>query len=236
MEIQQRLAEAIGRQRGTAAADSLCTECVGAFEVDEAAISIIFDGANSATLGASSPRARIYDELQFTFGEGPCLDSVAQQGPVLVPDLARLDEHRWPGYGPAMLEQDVRSVYAVPVVLAGEFVGALDLYRRRPGGLAADHLAGVLIAAELAEMPMLDLLAGNLQTLINDPDIESWTELASLTRVEISQATGMLMAQLGIGAGEALVRLRAHAYATNVSATEVARSILDRDLRLEGDR
>ena len=43
----------------------------------------------------------------------------------------------------------------------------------------------------------------------------------------------MLMAQLGIDAAEALVRLRAHAYATDRSAIEVARDILDRRLMLE---
>ena len=64
---------------------------------------------------------------------------------------------------------------------------------------------------------------------------DTWTELHRLTRVEVSQATGMLIAQLDVDAAEALVRLRAHAYATNRSATEVARDILDNGLRLEAD-
>ena len=51
----------------------------------------------------------------------------------------------------------------------------------------------------------------------------------------MSQATGMLVAQLGIEPADALVRLRAHAYATGASATDVARGILDRRLRLEED-
>jgi hypothetical protein len=45
----------------------------------------------------------------------------------------------------------------------------------------------------------------------------------------------MVMAQLGIDAAEALVRLRAHAYATDRSAIDVARDILDRRLTLEDD-
>lgn len=40
--------------------------------VDAAAVSLVFDGTANATLGVSEPRARIYDELQFTMGEGPC--------------------------------------------------------------------------------------------------------------------------------------------------------------------
>ena len=58
------------------------------FEIDAAAISLIFPGVNSATLGSSDAAARVYDELQFTMGEGPCLDSVATRGPILVADLA----------------------------------------------------------------------------------------------------------------------------------------------------
>jgi hypothetical protein len=43
----------------------------------------------------------------------------------------------------------------------------------------------------------------------------------------------MLMAQLNLAAPAALVRLRAHAYATYRSAAEVARDIIERRLRLE---
>jgi hypothetical protein len=45
----------------------------------------------------------------------------------------------------------------------------------------------------------------------------------------------MLIAQLGVSATQALARLRAHAYATDRSATDVARDILDRRLRLQPD-
>jgi hypothetical protein len=65
------------------------------------------------------------------------------------------------------------------------------------------------------------------------PDSDAWAELNTLSRGEVSQATGMLVAQLEVEAAEALVRLRAHAYATGRSATDVARDILDRRLRLE---
>jgi AmiR/NasT family two-component response regulator len=54
-----------------------------------------------------------------------------------------------------------------------------------------------------------------------------------LSRAEVSKATGMLVAQLGVEPPEALVRLRAHAYATGRTPTDVARDILDRRLRLE---
>ena len=75
--------------------------------------------------------------------------------------------------------------------------------------------------------------ADDLQEAVGTPGTPAWAELNRITRAEVSQATGMLIAQLEITPTEALVRLRAHAYATNRSATDVARDILDRRLRLD---
>lgn len=205
------------------------------FGIDAAAISLVFDGANTGTLGSSSAAARVYDELQFTLGEGPCLDSVALRGPILAADLTDPDDTRWPVYGPALLAHQIRGVFAMPVVVAGEHVGALDLFRAQPGRLTGEQFTGAAVAAELASVPLLDLMGSDLQAAVDDPASNAWAELSILSRAEVSQATGMLVAQLGIDPPEALVRLRAHAYATNRSATDVARDILDRRLTLEAD-
>ena len=232
MAIHDELLAAVDGKRGVDAADRLCEACVTLFDVDAAAISLVFDGANSGTLGSSGEPARQYDELQFILGEGPCLDSVNSRAPVLVVDLADLDEARWPVYGPAMLDLKVRGVYAMPVLVAGEYIGALDLFRAQPRRLEDHHFAGAIAAAELASLPLLDLLDTDMQAAFGDPNSDAWADLHTLSRAEVSQATGMLVAQLGIEPAEALVRLRAHAYATGRSATDVARDILDRRLRL----
>jgi hypothetical protein len=233
--IAEQLRAALDGRRGLAAADSLCEACVTLFGIDAAAISLVFSGVTSGTFGSSNAAARDYDELQFTIGEGPCLDSVSTRGPVLVPDLATPNFIRWPLYRPALLDYKIRGVFAIPVVLAGEFVGALDFFKTQPGELRVDQLAGAVIAAELAGAPLLDLMHSDLQAAVNDPYSSAWADFNALSRTEVSQATGMLVAQLGIEPAEALVRMRAHAYATNRSATEVARDILDRRLRLEAD-
>jgi hypothetical protein len=233
--IHEQLLAAVDGRRGVEAADRLCEACVVLFEVDAAAISLVFDGASSGTLGSSGASARAYDELQFTLGEGPCLDSVSRRMPILVIDLADSDEARWPAYGPAMLAHRIRGVFAVPVVVAGEFVGALDLFCAQPGPLSGDALTGAVAAAELAAIPLLDLLDADLQAAVTDPHSNAWAELNTLSRAEVSQAIGMLVAQLEVEPAEALVRLRAHAYATNHTATDVARDILERRLKLEAD-
>ena len=205
------------------------------FDIDAAAISLVFDGTNSGTLGSSGEPARMYDELQFLLGEGPCLDSVARRAPVVVVDLADPVDQRWPVYGPAMLDLHVHGVYAMPVVVAGEYIGALDLFRNRPGSLVGEEFSGAFVAAELAGLPLLDLLDADMAAAVGDPDSNAWAELNALSRAEVSQATGMLVAQLEVEPAEALVRLRAHAYSTGRSATEVARDIVDRRLRLDAD-
>ena len=235
MATHEQLIAAIDGRRGIDAADRLCEACVVLLDIDAAAISLVFDGANSGTLGSSGASARIYDELQFTLGEGPCLASVLQRIPILIVDLADPAEARWPAYRPAMLAHQIRGVYAIPVVVAGEFVGALDLFRARPGPLLATDLAGAVAAAELAAIPVLDLLDGDLQAAVTDPNSNAWAELNRLTRAEVSQAIGMLVAQLEVEPALALILLRAHAYASGRSVTGIARDILDRRLKLEAD-
>lgn len=235
MTVVEQLLDAVGDDRGSEAADRLCEACVRWYGADAAAISLVFDGVNVGTLGASGPVARTIEELQFTLGEGPCLDSVAGRTPVLVVDLASPDHRRWPAYSPAVLAHDIRGVFAMPVLVAGQYLGALDLFRVAPGTLSGAHLAAYLIAAELAEMAFPDLIGGDMHAATTDPDSSAWAELKALSRAEVSQATGVLVAQLDVEPAVALVRLRAHAYATGAAATAVARDILDHRLFLEAD-
>ncbi len=64
---------------------------------------------------------------------------------------------------------------------------------------------------------------------------QHWPEIASLERVEVYQATGMLIAQLRLGPAEALARLRAYAFAHDRTATEVAWDIVERRLSFDHD-
>ncbi|WDZ86589.1 ANTAR domain-containing protein [Micromonospora cathayae] len=54
-------------------------------------------------------------------------------------------------------------------------------------------------------------------------------------RAELFQAQGMVMVQLGIPLGQAMARIRAHAYAENRRLSDVARDIVARRLRLDPD-
>lgn len=229
--VRVALGQAVaGSGSGIAAADRLCQVCVDVLTVDGASLSLMHNGASQGTVGASGDLSRRLDELQFTFGEGPCYDSVRSAGPVIVADLRDPDEQRWPAYSAAVLESGVRAVYALPVSAATTPIGVLDLFRTTPGLLSEQDLFGGLLAAKLATLPLLDLLGGD-----SGSGQDAIAEVVALERVEVYQATGMLMGQLGCDPTEALVRLRAHAFAVGLTASEVAWLIVDRQLTLDAD-
>jgi GAF domain len=218
-----------------ASADRLCRACVELLDVDGAAFSVVRDGASAGTFGSSGALSRRLDEFQFTLGEGPCLDAARQGQPVLVADLTRSGEDRWPAFAQAMVETGVRAVFALPVTVAGSRVGALDLFRHAAGPLGDKNLAGGLLAARLAVLPLMDLITGGTDWAAAAEGRAGPPELASLARVEVYQATGMIMAGLDVGPDEALVRLRAFAFARRLTASEVAWKIVEGDLRLDAD-
>jgi hypothetical protein len=146
-------------------------------------------------------------------------------------------------FADAVLGDGIRAVFALPVMLTSACVGALDLYRTRPGPLGDDELAGGLLAAELAGLPVLTIMSHVVEDSVaekteNSADAaneDAWAHLVEMDRMEVYQATGMLIAQLNVSAAEALVRLRAHALASGQTASEVAYAILGEGLQLERD-
>jgi hypothetical protein len=235
-EMRSSLGDAVaGGDPDMSVADRLCLACVRLLEVDGAAISVMLAGSSQGTVGSSGELSRRLDELQFTFGEGPCMDAVHRGGPVIAENLADPGEQRWPAYTGSALGLGVRAVYALPIRLANSVVGALDLYRHKPGPLQGDSRLGGLMAAELAVLPVLGLLTDHADLLTVADGDKAWDQLTSLSRVEVYQATGMVMVQLDVGPSEALVRMRAHAFAHGLTAGEVAWSIVGRQLSLESD-
>ncbi len=159
----------------------------------------------------------------------------ARQRPVLVPDLTHKDEQRWPAFAAAVLEAGVQAVFAIPSTVASSQVGVLDLFRKSAGPLTPGALTGGLLAAQLAALPLLDLLHADSTWDAALAGADGSSRLASLERVEVYQATGMLMAQLDVGPTEGLLRLRAHAFAQGTSVSEIAWAVVERGLTLDAD-
>ena len=209
----------------TAAADVLCSACLTLLDMDGSWISLVDSGGESSgTLGASSELCQHLDELQFTFGEGPGPSSVRSSRPVLAPDLDDVAEDRWPVFRGVLLRSGVAAVFALPVSVATRPIGAVEFFRRRAGPLTGAALSTALVVAQLAALPLLEL-AGSADSLGRARDI-TWTEVTSGARADVYRATGLLMAVVGIGPAEALLRLRARAVARDTTAAAVAVSLL----------
>lgn len=231
-DIADKLDEALGAAPDGSGGERLCLTCAELFDVDGAALSLLLSDVTAGTFAASSRQSRDVDALQFSTGEGPCLDSVASGRPVLVEDLRQADR-RWPLFVEGALAQGVSAVFALPVVVGASTVGALDLFRSTPGPLSEHGLWGARRAAELARLPVLDLI-GRVESDVAGGGDGS-TQLRSLDRAEVHQATGMLMVQLGVDASSAVARLRAHAIAEGRTMSDVAWDVIGRRLTLPRD-
>jgi GAF domain len=223
----------LGGERGVPAADRLCVASLTLLGVDAAAISVIDDGESRGTFGASGPRARLLDSMQFTCGEGPCLEAAYTASPVLVADLHAQIEPSWPAFRDAAERAGIRAVFAVPVRVGRVGLGALDLFRADPGPLSSTQMNDALLVADVAAQVLLDVADIGANGEDRAGPLEQWEQVASLARIDVYQATGMIMAQLEVPAALALVRLRAYAFANELTASEVAQLVIARSLRLD---
>ena len=109
----------------------LCVTVAQVLPATWAGLSLAEDGKVSGALTGSDAHARELEGLQFTFGEGPCVDSVQTRRPVVETDLAVSGGRRWPAYAPAAHQRGIRGVYAFPLQVGVACLGALDVYRDR---------------------------------------------------------------------------------------------------------
>ncbi|MEU3100993.1 GAF and ANTAR domain-containing protein [Streptomyces griseoflavus] len=229
--VYEQVAEAITTGlRGAGPVDvpgRLCAVAVALLPVDGASVSLRGD-AMPVQLAASGPYAAHLAQVQATLGDGPCRDVLETGRPVLVRDLAAGDgAHRWPVFAQQALGAGVRAVYALPLGSDAACVGTLDLYRDTPGGLTDRQLRAAVLVAGVMTAALMDLP-------YDLPEGEGpWLEGLAADHDRVHQAVGMIMVQLGIGADEALARLRGDAFAHGRTAVEVALDVVSHRRRFD---
>jgi len=203
----------------------LCTPFLAQLRVTGVAVSM-FGGAASETLVcASDPLAARIDELQFDLGEGPRWEALRTRLPVLVPDVHDTSPFSWPVFSKAVLETDAAALFVFPLTVGALDLGVVELHRTKPGNLShADHAAAGALAGQTAWQLLRRVLS------VNSPDTDPAVEAALMSRREIHQATGMVLAQAGVSAADALLLLRAHAFANALTLRETADEVLLRRL------
>jgi ANTAR domain-containing protein len=175
------------------------------------------------------------EDLQFTLGQGPGLDAAAG-ATVLIADLAAAAA-RWPVFSPGAAALGVRAVFALPLRIGAISVGALLAHRSTPGPLADGALADAFALADAVTLLLLhrESTETDRAESAGDGPGPGWAHPAAY-RAQVHQATGMISVQLGVSLAEALVRLRAHAYADGRLIAEVAADVVARRLRFDDDQ
>lgn len=129
---------------------------------------------------ATDPIAAWADALQVEHGEGPCLNSIAEEATTYSPRLT--EDHRWPDWGPHVVEDTgLRSVLAFQLFTHLDTLGALNLYSKNDDGFSVEdqndgHVLAAHIAIAFAAAQRIDAL-----------------DQALSTRTVIGQATGIVM-------------------------------------------
>jgi hypothetical protein len=196
--------------------------CAQTVPVSGVGLALMTEEGPAGTVTATDGTALQLEELQFALGEGPCVDASRTGRPVLQPDLARTAPARWPAFAAGAEAAGLDAVFAFPLRVGGIRVGVLDLYRTTAGVLSAEELADALSFADAATAILLHLQAQAV----------GWDlPAASLTlfddRAEVHQATGVVSVQAAVSLQEALLLLRARAFADQRLIGELALDVLN---------
>jgi hypothetical protein len=194
----------------------LCTAVVDLLGVEGAVLTFGYEEPARLTVWASDETASWLDGIQEVLGEGPGWEAF-QSGEIV--STALKNDGRWALFRRAAeAEHGHLTLHAVPMSPGGDPMGVMLLYQSgdRP-----------VIDPETAQFLANAVGAALLRTPVSTVDnLEGpWR-----ARSAVHQAVGMVMAQLGITAEDALVLLRAHAYAEDVTLDAIAAQIVDRHL------
>lgn len=228
MDRRTRILSALGfdDERGQPSA-RLCEGARDVLGVSGAGIMLMSGDLPQGSLCTTNAVSNLIEELQYTLGEGPSVDACRQGQVVVEADLAAPVVPRWLAFTPRAVEAGVRGIFAFPLLEGAVRLGALNLYRGRPGHLGADQHADGLVVAEVIARWVLDAQAGAPAGAVAR-DLQTGSDF----HLVVQHAAGMTSVQLGVSVTEAHIRLRAYAFGANRPLRDVAEDVVARRLRL----
>jgi hypothetical protein len=223
LRILDRLSSPLDDETGTA---RLCEVAADVTRMSGAGFMLMSGDVSRGSLCSSNAVSALLEDLQFTLGEGPCVDAYRFDRPVLEPDLVDPETPRWLAFSPPAVDAGVRAVFGFPVQVGVARLGSLNLYRDRSGPLTIDQHADALVMADVAARSVIAMQA-------TAPDGSVAVELSTGgdLRFVVHQASGMASVQLGVSVAEALIRIRAYAFGNDQLLEEVAKDIVERRKR-----
>lgn len=205
----------------------ICAACPKIVGVKGAGVMLMSGDIPRGSLCTTDEVSHLIEELQYTLGEGPCVDAYQQNAVVIEPDLADPAKRRWPAFTPPAVQAGVRAIFGFPMSVGSVRLGALNLYRDVAGPLTSEQHADALVVAEVAARWVLEAQAGAaLDTVAEE------LEVSAEFHFTVHNAAGIVSVQEGISVTEALIRLRAFAFSSDRSLADVAQDVIARRVRL----
>jgi len=204
----------------------LARACVAVLPVAGAAISLFHDDFR-VPLGASDDAASCAERLQFTTGQGPCLEAVRQAEAVLA-DHEQIVEC-WPEYAQELFSRTpYDAVISLPLGIMGAASGALDLFLTAPPGLRRITLAdATCVQARISEAFQHSRATTAAAENLSGMREPAWLHGPSARdRMHVWIAMGMVMTRFELVAADALALLRAYAYAASSTLDQLADELI----------
>jgi hypothetical protein len=193
---------------------------------DGAVITVGYLSDARVTVCSTDDVAAELDNLQEVLGEGPGHDAARTQD-VVVADLDGADDPEWPMLAQAIAERFGHlRVHAIPTRTDEGVASVVTFYTRTGVELSESvdravflvNTAGLALLSDLKEHRTHEGLATG-----------SWS-----SRAVVHQATGRIMAQLGVPPDDALALLRGHAYALSTDVGDIAKRVVDGSIDFSG--
>ena len=207
-------------------ATKLCEASADILGVSGAGVMLMSGDLPTGSLCTTNAVSALIEDLQYSLGEGPCMDAYQSDRVVVEPDLAAPAVPRWLAFTPKALDAGVRAIFGFPMRVGAARLGALNLYQDRPGHLSDDSSSDALVLADLIAQWVLAMQAGAPPgTLAKE------LELGADFHFVVHNAAGAVSVQLGVSVTEAMIRLRAYAFSNERPLRDVAQDVMDRALR-----
>ncbi|MGY2085746.1 GAF and ANTAR domain-containing protein [Blastococcus sp. SYSU DS0539] len=189
---------------------------------EDCSISDVIARSEVGSRAATSELSRSADELQGRVGQGPCLDAISEHEVVRVDDVA--SDGRWPDFGREAAPLGVRSMLCFRLFVAGDRMGAMNLYARTPAAFDAE-------SEEIGR-----IFAGHAAVALAGAEHEANLRSGMANRDLIGQAKGILMERHRLTADQAFGVLARVSQELNRKLVDVARELTDTGAVPGGDR
>jgi signal transduction protein with GAF and PtsI domain len=187
--------------------------------VDGTGLTLAHEDGRPRWVAVSDAAMELLEQVQHDFGEGPCLAAFAQDRVVAVQDLHR--ELVWDRLAAVVGQLQVRGVLSVPVRLASQPVGTLDVYATQPRAWTPGEVEALgALAVVTAELVSTAVELANREVEV------AQLRQALASRVWIEQAKGVLVTTRGVSPDAAFQQLRKRARSSSRKLADLAQEVV----------